>query len=366
MQNNVFYKDVFTIADANAYLDGAIRGLMKDLLFVSISKPLSLFKFLSFSFKQRKVAVKRKAFAEKGIPVPPFVIASIANTCNLTCKGCYASVNQKNCSDMLTSLQWNNIFSEASALGVSFMLLAGGEPLIRFEVIESASKHGNIIFPVFTNGLLIDDNIIRFLNGNRNIVPVLSLEGDEILTDARRGAGTYLKLNLIMQKLKKNRIFFGVSITVTAENLQDVTSDEFAAWLSSNGSGVAFYIEYVPVNDISGFSAFGGEERSTLESRVMGLNNRFKTLFISFPGDEKLAGGCLASGRGFVHINPSGGLEPCPFSPYSDVTLKDSTLAEALKSPFLNTLRDSGLLTSPHIGGCILWDRKTEVEAMIR
>lgn len=47
-------------------------------------------------------------------------------------------------------------------------------------------------------------------------------------------------------------------------------------------------------------------------------------VFLSFSGDEKYVGGCLAAGRGFFHINANGEVEPCPFSPYSDVNSKES------------------------------------------
>jgi len=48
-----------------------------------------------------------------------------------------------------------------------------------------------------------------------------------------------------------------------------------------------------------------------------------------------------AAGRGFVHIQADGALEPCPFSPYSDVSLQTATLKEALHSVFLASLRNN-------------------------
>ena len=48
-----------------------------------------------------------------------------------------------------------------------------------------------------------------------------------------------------------------------------------------------------------------------------------------------------AAWRGVVHINPEGRLEPCPFSPYSDVSLKHFSLQEALQSPLLRTIREN-------------------------
>ena len=55
-------------------------------------------------------------------------------------------------------------------------------------------------------------------------------------------------------------------------------------------------------------------------------------IFVSFPGDEEMMGGCLASGRGFFHINANGGAEPCPFSPYSKLNLKTDSIETVLRS----------------------------------
>ena len=56
-------------------------------------------------------------------------------------------------------------------------------------------------------------------------------------------------------------------------------------------------------------------------------------IFLSFPGDEKALGGCLASGRGFFHIGSDGSAEPCPLSPFRDSHVAEMGVREALKSP---------------------------------
>ena len=84
---------------------------------------------------------------------------------------------------------------------------------------------------------------------------------------------------------------------------------------------------------------------------------------MSFPGDEKSSGGCIAAGRGFFHINSHGGAEPCPFSPYSDVNVKDMSLKEALQSGLFAKIRDSGILTEDHNGGCVLFENRHQVES---
>ena len=88
-------------------------------------------------------------------------------------------------------------------------------------------------------------------------------------------------------------------------------------------------------------------------------------VFISFPGDEKSSGGCIAAGRGFFHINSHGGAEPCPFSPYSDINVKDTSLREAMNSRLFKALQKEGVLMDDHDGGCVLYEKRHEVEAIL-
>ncbi|MDE7298924.1 MAG: radical SAM protein, partial [Lachnospiraceae bacterium] len=83
------------------------------------------------------------------------------------------------------------------------------------------------------------------------------------------------------------------------------------------------------------------------------------------PGDEKSSGGCIAAGRGFFHINSHGGAEPCPFSPYSDINVRDTSLREALKSKLFIALRDGDVLVDDHVGGCVLYEKREQVEGLL-
>ena len=88
-------------------------------------------------------------------------------------------------------------------------------------------------------------------------------------------------------------------------------------------------------------------------------------VYLSFPGDEKSSGGCVAAGRGFFHINSHGGAEPCPFSPYSDVNVRNTSLKDALNSRLFVTLRENGHLLEDHAGGCVLYEKRDLVERIL-
>ena len=164
----------------------------------------------------------------------------------------------------LTTAEWKGIFREAEELGVSFIMLAGGEPLLRWDVIEAAGEMKNLLFPIFTNGTYMDDATFAQLDRCRNLIPVLSIEGGKEITDNRRGDGVYDKLIAAMDRLHEKNLLFGASITVTTENIREVTSPEFMEKLVSRGCKLAIFIEFVPVMKEAMHLAPGDAERKTL------------------------------------------------------------------------------------------------------
>ncbi|MCK7479952.1 MAG: hypothetical protein M0C28_23670 [Candidatus Moduliflexus flocculans] len=65
-------------------------------------------------------------------------------------------------------------------------MLAGGEPLLRRDLLERVSRIPGPLVPVFTNGLLVDEGWLE-LFARGSLVPVFSIEGDSFQTSERRG-----------------------------------------------------------------------------------------------------------------------------------------------------------------------------------
>lgn len=357
--------------DIQKYMTKGVENIVKNAIRATISNPAESVFIAKFAVASANASKKRKKAEDKGEHIPAFLIASITSSCNLYCAGCYSRANHA-CTDQayvrqLTTKEWEKIFDEADELGISFILLAGGEPLIRRDVIEAAGKRKNILFPIFTNGTMIDGKYIELFDHSRNLLPIISIEGNKEKTDNRRGQGVYRKIALNMERLKENKILFGASVTVTTENLDEVFSDEFISKLENNGCKALFYIEFVPVTKEMKHLAPKDKERDFMKKKLADIReNHPDMVIITFPGDEKSSGGCVAAGRGFFHINSHGEAEPCPFSPYSDINVRDTSLRDALRSKLFMKLRDNGTLLEDHEGGCVLFEKRDEVEAYLK
>jgi len=352
------------------YVNNGIENIVKGVVKASFRNPKETAFILKYALSSKEAKKKRESFKRIGENIPAFLISSITSSCNLFCKGCYARENNS-CGEgvqkqQLATLRWESIFMEAKDMGISFILLAGGEPLMRRDVIEKAAKVKEIMFPIFTNGTMLQEEYLKLFDKNRNLIPILSIEGDLEQTDGRRGKGTYEVLMNVMDNLKEKGILYGASITVTTENINTACSKVFFDKLYNKGCRALVFVEYVPVTKQTVDLAPTDNEREILECKQQKLRELYEdAIFISFPGDEKYSGGCLAAGRGFFHINVDGSAEPCPFSPYSDTNLKDCTLREALKSPLFRKLHETGMLLGEHAGGCILFEKENEVKELI-
>ena len=63
----------------------------------------------------------------------------------------------------------------------------------------------------------------------------MSIEGEKEITDARRGAGVYDRLIANMDELHRRGLIFGASVTVTTQNIREISSASFLKQLSDRG-----------------------------------------------------------------------------------------------------------------------------------
>lgn len=107
--------------DLGTYMSGSIRNIMtKAYKNVLLNPREAKFAFRMQTLFQKSDKRRQQVREEHDIDVPPFLISSIATTCNLHCKGCYARSNgiaEDEASDRKETLspqQWHDIFMESS------------------------------------------------------------------------------------------------------------------------------------------------------------------------------------------------------------------------------------------------------------
>jgi MoaA/NifB/PqqE/SkfB family radical SAM enzyme len=285
----------------------------------------------------------------------------VTSKCNLHCKGCYHQTLRPTSDLDISDERLKRAIAEAKELGISFIVFGGGEPLMRPRILDIPEGYPDILFLMFTNGLLIDDAVLKRMKDERNVVPLISLEGYQTDTDERRGKGVYEMLQNAIVALKQNGLFWGTSLTMTKNNFDEVTDEDFVKKLVDAGCKLFMLVEYTPVKAGTEDWVLTETQKSELIKRRNSFRAKYPAVFIALPWDEEEIGGCLSAGRGFIHISAEGNVEPCPFIPYSDTNIKNVSLKEALQSRMLRTIRENhAQLEETH--GCALWEQREWVQ----
>ena len=114
---------------------------------------------------------------------PAFLMVSVTETCNLACKGCWVSRGGRK---QLTIKQLDGIIREGKKHGSYFYGILGGEPLLYKGLLEVMEKHSDCYFQLFTNGILITEEVAMRLKKLGNVTPLISIEGLEEESGQRR------------------------------------------------------------------------------------------------------------------------------------------------------------------------------------
>lgn len=285
-----------------------------------------------------------KLTARHDCNIPWAILMDPTSACNLHCIGCWAAEygNKLN----LSFEEMDDIVRQANELGCHFFLFTGGEPLVRKnDIIRLCEKHQNCMFSAFTNATLIDEDFANEMLRVKNFVPAISAEGFEESTDSRRGKGTYQKIITAMKILKDKKLPFGISACYTSANVQDVGSEAYFDKMIEWGAKFCWFFTYMPVGkEAVPELMVNAEQRKFMYEQVRKFRQTKPIFTMDFWNDGEYskyeesnglgyAGGCIAGGRRYLHINANGDIEPCAFIHYSDSNICEKTLLEALKSP---------------------------------
>ncbi len=312
---------------------------------------------------------RRKAMEENGCNIPWAVLIDVTTACNLKCTGCWAA-DYGNSLNM-TYEDISKVVREGKEMGTYVYLYTGGEPLVRkADLLKICEENPDCLFFTFTNGTLCDDKFADDLKRVGNMILIVSIEGSEETTDARRGAGTYKKVIDAMARLKQRGVPFGNSLCYTNKNAEVISSDEYADFLIECGAIFAWLFTFVPV----GCSATP-ELMATAEQRKYIYDQvrkwRFKEVkpifMIDFFNDGEYVGGCVGGGKQYFHISANGDCEPCVFAHYSNANIKnpDTHLIDVLKSPIFMAYKKRQPFSDNMLRPCPVMDNPGAIKKIV-
>lgn len=264
---------------------------------------------------------------------------NIAHDCNLRCKYCFASTGDFGKGRKLMTF-------ETGKKAIDFLLeksldrknleldFFGGEPLMNFDVVKQIVEYARsreaeygkkFRFTITTNGVLLDDDKIDFINREMSNV-VLSIDGRKEVNDYMRkrvdGSGCYNKIMPAFKKLveKRGDKEYYVRGTFTKNNL-DFSNDVFD--LYNNGFD-QISVEPVVCEASADYAITEKElpaifkEYERLAERILENEKKGKKFnFFHFmldldqgPCAIKRLRGC-GCGNDYVAITPDGDIYPC-------------------------------------------------------
>jgi MoaA/NifB/PqqE/SkfB family radical SAM enzyme len=292
------------------------------------------------------------------------ILISPTMRCNLSCVGCYARSYQKK--DDLPFGMMDKVVREGKEIGVAFFTILGGEPFLRDDLFPLFEKHSDVYFQVFTNSTLLNEQAVKKLAEIGNVAIQCSIEGFRERNDERRGNGHFEKVMTAMSLLGEHGVPFGYSVCVTRHNVEEVMSNQFVELLIQSGALVGWYFLYMPVcGDRNTDLMPLPEQRKLMKERRDYIRAHYPILIIDFWNDAPYVGGCI-SAKYYCHVNNFGDVEPCIFTHFSQVNIRNCSLKEALNCEFFKEIRSHQPFDKNLFLPCPLIDNPWEARAFLR
>ena len=199
-----------------------------------------------------------------------FAEIDITDNCNLRCKHCYhfKGKEELNRQDLPLDV-WRTRFEELHRAGVRIVLLVGGEPALRSDILMLADGIFPFIF-IITNGTVkVPDEFKHLL--------FVSLDGNRERNDFVRGAGVFSKV--LSNYSQDPRVVFNV--TVTSDNYHEV--ETIVKLAKEKGLRGVVCNVYTPTVGKSSALFIKTENRKTIMSELKRVKKLYPDYFLLTP-----------------------------------------------------------------------------------
>lgn len=321
------------------------------------TSPKILWKFAwNFGWKSMRSVNAFKRRLKHGDFFPAFMVISLTNRCNLSCQGCWVSPTDP--PRELSLEQVNNVINCCKAKGSYFFGLLGGEPLLYKGLLDIIAAHPDCYFQVFTNGLLLTEEIAQAMRRLGNVTPLISVEGLEQVSDIRRGGRDVYKraVNGVAASAKAG-LATGVAASICKSNFKELVNRAFAEDLIRRGVHYLWYYIYRPVGPRP-TPELALDEKQIIELRKFIVNLRCEVPLIIVDAYWDKDGKALCPGAVGLshHINSAGDIEFCPPLQFSKDNIGTGADLSAIiaKSDFLASFRK---MAADATRGCIIMEK---------
>ncbi len=298
---------------------------------------------------------------------PSIVSWNITSACNLRCPHCYLDARERS-PDELSTEEALRLIDRLARAGTELLILTGGEPLLRADLPQLASRatgHG-IHVVLGTAGTLLTPGRARELRESGVAAAGISIDSlDPAKHDAFRGVpGAWERAVRGIEACRDEGLEVLVHTTALKMNREEIPSIvEFAHGLGARAFHLFFLVCTGRGERLTDLSP---EEYEETLNFVLDAQERYPGMMVRArcaPYVGRLAvqrgapplsnAGCMA-GTSYCRVTPNGDVTPCPYLPTVAGNARgDRDFVEIWQSsPVLTRFRSPGLALGGKCGDC--------------
>jgi radical SAM protein with 4Fe4S-binding SPASM domain len=302
------------------------------------------------------------AYSPTAEPAPfvPLILSwNVTRKCNLKCAHCYINATEEELQDELSTEEAKILMDQISAVSRPLLILSGGEPLLRNDILELI-RYGTakgFKMGLGSNGSLIDCKTAKDLKEAGITTVSISLDSGipEIHDDFRGVKGSWEKAIGAIRALREENVLVQVNTTVTQQNYGEI--DEIMSLVEQLGVENFHLFFLVPTGrgvKIADISPAKYEDmiRTTFAKAAKHKLNVRPSCAPQFMRIAKDSGldmrqwirGCIA-GLYYCRVYPNGDVTPCPYLPVRLGNITEQTFGQIWRtSEVFKNLRDFSTL----------------------
>ncbi len=301
----------------------------------------------------------------------PYLVAlNLTKRCNLKCDHCYLDATTKmgGGHDELTTEECFRLIDQIAQVNAgSLLVITGGEPLVRPDILEIARHAVEQRFMVVfgTNGMLIDDTMAKAMVEIGIMGVGISIDSlDSATHNAFRGLpGAWEGAMAGIEACKRNGLQFQVHFSAQPMNYKELPA--VIDWSHDLGAKVLNVFFMVCTGRGEELTDITPSQYEEVLSYLVESQDKYQDMLVRArcaPHFKRLAyekdpnspitkatgymgGGCLA-GTNYARVTPNGDLTPCPYMPLSAGNIRETSFVDLWEnSEVFNSFR------YPHLKG---------------